>query len=75
MASIAKRATAEAGFETLEKTTLEEEYVFLNLRLRDGFSLHEFLRRFGESFEARFGDVAAPMLDGGLLVRAQDRIF
>jgi oxygen-independent coproporphyrinogen III oxidase len=75
MASVTKNETAEAGFETIEKTILEEEFVFLNLRLRDGFQLHEFSKRFGKSFEARFGDVAVPMLEGGLLAREQGRIF
>jgi oxygen-independent coproporphyrinogen-3 oxidase len=75
MASVTKNETAEAGFETIEQTTLEQEFVFLNLRLRKGFQLDEFSRRFGESFEARFGNIAAPMLEGGLLVREQGRVF
>jgi oxygen-independent coproporphyrinogen-3 oxidase len=66
---------AEAGFEVIEKTTLEGEFVFLNLRLRNGFHLPEFAQRFGESFDARFGSVAADLVEGGLLVREQDRIF
>src|SRR5262249_45734400 len=63
IASATKNGIAEVGFETIEKNTLEEEFVFLNLRLRDGFQLHEFARRFGENFEARFGNIAAPMLE------------
>ena len=66
---------AEAGSEVIEKTTLEGEFVFLNLRLRKGIHLPEFAQRFGESFDARFGSVAADLVEGGLLVREQDRIF
>jgi oxygen-independent coproporphyrinogen-3 oxidase len=75
IASVNKNEIAEAGFETIKKTTLEEEFVFLNLRLREGFQLHEFSRRFGQSFEARFGDIVTRMVEGGLLVREQNRIF
>jgi oxygen-independent coproporphyrinogen III oxidase len=75
MARVHHSGTAEAGFEPLEKNTLEEEFVFLNLRLRDGFQLLEFARRFGETFDARFGSVVAPMVEGGLLAREQGRIF
>src|SRR6202007_1926240 len=75
MARVHHSGTAEAGFEPLEKRGLEEEFVFLNLRLRDGFQLLEFARRFGETFDARFGCVVAPLVEGGLLVREQGRIF
>jgi oxygen-independent coproporphyrinogen-3 oxidase len=67
--------TAEAGFEVIQKATMEAEFVFLNLRLREGFQLKEFERRFGESFDARFSGVAASLLTGGLLAREQGRIF
>jgi len=75
MARVNDKGTAEAGFELIEKKTLEEEFVFLNLRLRDGFQMLEFAQRFGETFDARFGSVAAPLVEGGLLVREQGRIF
>jgi oxygen-independent coproporphyrinogen III oxidase len=74
MARVKNKGTAEAGFELIEKNTLEEEFVFLNLRLRDGFQLLEFTRRFGETFRARFGSVVAPLVEAGLLVREQGRI-
>jgi oxygen-independent coproporphyrinogen-3 oxidase len=66
---------AESGSEMIEKSTLEGEFVFLNLRLRKGFHLLEFAQRFGESFDARFGNVAAGLIAGGLLVRERGRIF
>ncbi|MBV8773140.1 MAG: radical SAM family heme chaperone HemW [Deltaproteobacteria bacterium] len=75
MAQLKHNEGAEAGSEIIEKNTLEQEFVFLNLRLSAGFRLEEFRQRFGETFDARFGNVAAPLLDGGLLVRDRDRIF
>jgi oxygen-independent coproporphyrinogen-3 oxidase len=66
---------AEAGSEVIEKITLEAEFVFLNLRLRKGFLVTEFEQRFGEGFDARFGSVARGLVEGGLLVREQGRIF
>ncbi|HJU09578.1 MAG TPA: radical SAM family heme chaperone HemW, partial [Candidatus Binataceae bacterium] len=75
MAGVDKAGIAEAGFETIDKNTLEGEFVFLNLRLCKGFQLSEFCHRFGESFDSRFGDIAGRLIDGGLLVRTTDRIF
>jgi oxygen-independent coproporphyrinogen-3 oxidase len=65
---------AEAGDETVDKRTVEGEFVFLNLRLVDGFALDDFERRFGEGFEDVFGRRAARLFDGGLLVRDGGRI-
>ncbi len=75
IAEMYRNGIAEGGAELIEKTTLEQEFVFLNLRLRTGFELMEFERRFGTSFDARFGQVAGPLLQGGLLARERDRIF
>ncbi|HKV54536.1 MAG TPA: hypothetical protein VJN94_07810, partial [Candidatus Binataceae bacterium] len=67
--------SAEAGFEEVDAATAAGEFVFLNLRLRDGFELAEFERRFGESFDARFGLGSARLFDGGLLIREGGRIY
>jgi oxygen-independent coproporphyrinogen III oxidase len=75
MAEVEARGSAEAGFEVIEQSTLEAEFVFLNLRLRIGFQEAEFAWRFGETFDARFGRLAEPLLEGGLLCREQGRIF
>lgn len=75
MSGVNADGIAEAGSEVIEKATLEGEFVFLNLRLRKGFHLPEFAQRFGESFDARFGSVAAVLVEGGLLVREQGRVF
>jgi oxygen-independent coproporphyrinogen-3 oxidase len=75
MADVNHGGIGEAGFESIEKSTLEGEFVFLNLRLREGFEEAEFARRFGETFDVRFGKVAQPMIEGGLLCRDEGRIF
>jgi oxygen-independent coproporphyrinogen III oxidase len=66
---------AEAGAETVGKSTSAGEFVFLNLRLREGFALAEFEWRFHESFDAMFGACAGRLVDGGLLVRNDGRIY
>ena len=66
---------AEAGSEMIDKPSLEGEFVFLNLRLRTGFELAEFERRFRESFDARFGRITVPLIEGGLLAQERGRIF
>jgi putative oxygen-independent coproporphyrinogen III oxidase len=65
---------AETGCETVDAQIAAGEFVFLNLRLREGFALADFEARFGESFDARFGERAAPLVDGGMLLRTADRI-
>jgi putative oxygen-independent coproporphyrinogen III oxidase len=74
MAGVNADGIAEAGSEGIEKTTLEGEFVFLNLRLRKGFQLAEFAQRFGETFDARFASVADPLVEGRLLIRERGRI-
>jgi oxygen-independent coproporphyrinogen-3 oxidase len=66
---------AEAGSETVDTALMAGEFVFLNLRLRKGFELAEFERRFGRSFDALFGMRSARLFEGGLLVEERDRVF
>jgi len=66
---------AEAGSELLNAEVAAGEYVFLNLRLREGFDLAEFERRFGESFYSHFGRQAARLFEGGLLIQERGRVF
>ncbi|MBF6560231.1 MAG: radical SAM family heme chaperone HemW [Candidatus Binataceae bacterium] len=65
---------AETGAETVDAATAAGEFVFLNLRLRNGFALADFARRFGASFDAIHGARAARLFEGGLLERAAGRI-
>ena len=75
MSRVNTDGTAEAGFERIDKATMEGEFVFLNLRLREGFQLTEFEQRFGESFDTRFAGVATRLLEGELLVKEEGRLF
>ncbi len=77
-ASYIGRATAEgmaeAGFEAVDARTAAGEFVFLNLRLREGFAAGDFEDRFGADFDSVFGHRAARLFDGGLLLRDGDHI-
>ena len=66
--------TAEAGSEVVDGGVAAGEFVFLNLRLRSGFALGDFERRFGQSFDEIFGARAAPLFEGRLLIRDGDRV-
>jgi oxygen-independent coproporphyrinogen-3 oxidase len=63
-----RTGTAEAGSESVDYQTSMGEFVFLNLRLRKGFALEEFARRFEVDFDAVFGERAARLFEGGLLI-------
>jgi oxygen-independent coproporphyrinogen-3 oxidase len=70
-----KGGFAEAGGETIDADSARGEFVFLNLRLRDGFALADFEARFGESFDRVFGARAARLFEGDLLVQDHGRIY
>jgi oxygen-independent coproporphyrinogen-3 oxidase len=74
VSAIEDRANAEAGAETIDQATAQSEFVFLNLRLRDGFALADFHERFGRNFECIFGVVATPLFNNGLLTLDRGRI-
>ena len=74
IAAIEERANAEAGAETCDESATQSEFVFLNLRLRDGFALADFHERFGRNFECIFGGVATPLFNNGLLMLERGRI-
>ncbi len=74
IAAIEERANAEAGAETCDEAATQSEFVFLNLRLRDGFALFDFHERFGRNFECIFGSVATPLFNNGLLTLERGRI-
>lgn len=66
---------AEAGAENVDTRTAMGEFVFLNLRLREGFALAGFQARFGRSFDDVFGARSARLFEGDLLVREFGRVF
>ncbi|HYL57379.1 MAG TPA: coproporphyrinogen-III oxidase family protein, partial [Candidatus Acidoferrales bacterium] len=74
IAAVRERRDAEAGAETIDESTAHGEFVFLNLRLRDGFALKDFHERFGRNFECIFGRVATPLLNDGLLTLERGRL-
>jgi oxygen-independent coproporphyrinogen-3 oxidase len=74
ISAIEERGTAEAGAETIGEATAQSEFVFLNLRLRDGFALADFHERFGRNFECIFGRVATPLFNDGLMTLEGGRI-
>jgi oxygen-independent coproporphyrinogen-3 oxidase len=74
IAAIEDRGSAEVGAETIDVSTAQSEFVFLNLRLRDGFALADFHQRFGRNFECIFGAAATPLFNNGLLTLDHGRI-
>jgi oxygen-independent coproporphyrinogen-3 oxidase len=52
-----------------------DEYVMLRMRLFDGIELADFERRFGVSFEAQYGSVAALQRAGFLAEGGQRLVF
>jgi oxygen-independent coproporphyrinogen-3 oxidase len=74
IAAVQARGLAEAGNETVGAEVAAGEFVFLNLRLREGFALEDFAARFGVSFDDRFGKRSSILFDAKLLVREGGRI-
>jgi oxygen-independent coproporphyrinogen III oxidase len=74
IAAAQARGLAEAGSETVDAEVAAGEFVFLNLRLREGFALEDFATRFGVSFDTRFGERSSILFDAKLLVREGGRI-
>jgi oxygen-independent coproporphyrinogen-3 oxidase len=60
--------------EVLDSDTARDEYVMLRLRLSDGVGKREFSARFGQNFDAIYGESAAPFVKAGLLTDAEERI-
>ncbi|MDD7267831.1 MAG: radical SAM family heme chaperone HemW [Lachnospiraceae bacterium] len=56
-----------ADWEACSKKSLQEEFMFLGLRLTDGVSGSEFAERFGESLHAVYGRVIERLMRKGLL--------
>jgi oxygen-independent coproporphyrinogen-3 oxidase len=65
---------AETGCESVEPRASMGEFVFLNLRLREGFAIADFAARFETSFDEAFGARAARLFEGELLEHREGRI-
>lgn len=64
---------ADHYVEQLTKEQARGEFLFLNLRQRDGMSLSGFTRRFGQSFFAQFPH-ATDLLSEGLLTQGTGKV-
>ncbi|HXW84015.1 MAG TPA: radical SAM family heme chaperone HemW [Candidatus Binataceae bacterium] len=71
---VLKDGLAEAGHELIEERVGQSEFVFLNLRLREGFARDDFRGRFGRDFDEVFGARAARLFEGGLLEQSGGRV-
>ncbi len=71
---VSRTSRAESGAEEIDAATAASEFVFLNLRLREGFALDDFRARFGRDFDEVFGARAARMATDGLLAREHGRV-
>jgi oxygen-independent coproporphyrinogen-3 oxidase len=72
---VQRDGSAQSGGEEIDQMTGASEFVFLNLRLREGFAEQEFAARLGRRFDDIFGARAARLVEGGLLLRSAERIF
>ena len=72
--ALEERGNAEAGAETIDRGHGAGEFVFLNLRLREGFALADFHERFGRSFDASSAASPRPLFNDGLLTLDRGRI-
>ncbi len=70
-----KAGSAEVGSELIDERTAMSEFVFLHLRLRAGFAQSAFRDRFGRNFLDVFASPGRNLIDAGLLIAAEDRIF
>jgi oxygen-independent coproporphyrinogen-3 oxidase len=61
--------------ETLDPNTLEFEYIYLHLRLKEGISLKEYKNRFRHSFVKKHQQVILKLKQDGFLSTTNDRVF
>ena len=74
IAAAARDGIAEAGAELIDRRTAAGEFVFLNLRLREGFALSDFSTRVGYDFDRLFGARTAQLFESRLLLRENGRV-
>lgn len=60
---------ARLNEEVLRKEEMMEEELFLGLRKKTGVSIQRFQKKFGISFEERYGTIVRDLQDQGLLVK------
>ncbi len=74
IAAVQKTGLAESGGETIDARIAAGEFVFLNLRLREGFARRDFQARFGQSLDDLFGREVEGLTGDGLLEEHHGRI-
>ncbi|MEJ2634466.1 MAG: coproporphyrinogen-III oxidase family protein, partial [Calditrichia bacterium] len=60
--------------ETLDAATLEFEYIFLRLRLKEGIDLSDFEKRFHNNFIQRYKKVVDSLLKNELVIQNEERL-
>lgn len=68
------RTAATVATRRVDRVAEIAETLMLGLRLLEGYSLAEFTRRFGESFETRFASEVADLRSKGLLEISKGRV-
>ncbi len=61
--------------EILDTATLEFEYIFLHLRLKEGINLSDFQKRFGDNFIQKYESVIKPLAAADLLRQTESEVF
>jgi len=74
IAAAVRDGIGEAGAEVIDRRTAAGEFVFLNLRLRDGFALCDFSAHLGYDFDRLFGARTAHLFESRLLLREKGRV-
>ncbi|MBP2622376.1 radical SAM family heme chaperone HemW [Streptococcus oricebi] len=69
-----ERGQARVQEEVLSQAEKMEEEMFLGLRKKTGVSIQDFEAKFGQSFQALYGQVVADLIEQGLLVDDPDFI-
>lgn len=69
-----KNPEQAAAKEALSRTAQMEEFMFLGLRMVDGFERKEFAEAFGIEIEGVYGDVLNSLQKEGLLIKQEGRI-
>jgi oxygen-independent coproporphyrinogen-3 oxidase len=60
--------------EILNANTLEFEYIFLHLRLRNGINLPDFQKRFNNNFQQKYNEAIQKLTDNEMIVQGGQQI-
>ena len=73
--AVSDKKTAVLHSDILSEFDKMSEFVYLGLRIRDGISESEFLRRFSTPIDEIFGDELNKNIKRGTLIRKDGRIY